>query len=394
LNRHFSESLPTVYVVDASIAITGAFVCARNQARMLVGEAHVVLVLPSQSAISEVELVDFHVVRRAQLGDLRKTLPALLRYLPQVVISSWQLCRWMKEDGASRLQFNDFYFTQLVFCRIFGFRGHVVTWVRTDPRRFGRLISRIGLRMVSLCSDNVNAVSKFIQSTLGPGTPSQLVYDCLVRASQPDPQAGCVGRQRLVYVANYIAGKGQDDALECFAAISSMYPDMTLEFWGGDMGLDKNRQYRDALVERCIALGLQQRVHFGDFLTDPRSALAGAYAAMNFSHSESFSMTVLEASAAGVPVIATRSGGPSEIIADGVTGILVPVRDRNAMVAAMRLLLDDEAKARAMGDKGREFVEQAFAPSEFRSKLLATLCLSDWARRNSDRAADAAQAVR
>ena len=64
--------------------------------------------------------------------------------------------------------------------------------------------------------------------------------------------------------------------------------------------------------------------------------------------------------ACGVPVIATRAGALSEIIEDGVTGILVPPADADALSEALRLLLSDPELCRRMGQAGRERVLKNF----------------------------------
>lgn len=135
------------------------------------------------------------------------------------------------------------------------------------------------------------------------------------------------------------------------------------------MGLDRNRAYRPALEARAAALGIADAVTFGEFAAEPRVVLEGAFAALNLSRSESFSRTVLEASACGLPVIATRSGGPAEIVVDGETGFLIPVNDVEACAAAMRVLCNDPARAARMGAAGRIRVVESFSPQVFAHQL-------------------------
>jgi glycosyltransferase involved in cell wall biosynthesis len=65
---------------------------------------------------------------------------------------------------------------------------------------------------------------------------------------------------------------------------------------------------------------------------------------------EAWGMTLLEAQAAGLPVVAGRNGGIPDIVADGETGILAPVADARAFALAVAALLDDATRRRAMGD--------------------------------------------
>lgn len=79
------------------------------------------------------------------------------------------------------------------------------------------------------------------------------------------------------------------------------------------------------------------------------------------STAEGISNTILEAMATGLPVMATRVGGNHELVADGVTGVLVPSEDVNAMAARIVAWADDMRGARQMGAKGRARVLEHFS---------------------------------
>lgn len=368
--------LPVIYLLDGSVAVTGAFVCARNIARALAGRARVVLVLPRHSTIPDIEARDFAGVRRLPLVPLRRSVRSVLAYVPALVAASVAL-RWrMRRDGACILIVNDFYLMHGTLCRITGYRGRILTWVRIDPAAFGAWLSGLWLRLAALSSDRIVAVSRHILGRLPQGLRADLLYDALDSLSEGS-QLASRGPGRFVFIGNYIPGKGQDHAIEAFAALALDHPDVTLDFFGGDMGLPKNQAYRDSLAERVAELEMKDRIRLHDFIADPGAARERALAALNFSASESFSMTVLEASGAGLPVITTRSGGPAEIIEDCVTGFVVPVGDIGAMTTAMRALADDPPRAAEMGAAGRERVAQMFSAETFRSGLFALLALDE-----------------
>jgi glycosyltransferase involved in cell wall biosynthesis len=75
---------------------------------------------------------------------------------------------------------------------------------------------------------------------------------------------------------------------------------------------------------------------------------------------EGLSNAILEAMAAGLPVVATTVGGNPELVADGRTGLLVPPRDPGALANAMSLLLADPRKAQAFGAAGKQRVMTEF----------------------------------
>lgn len=83
------------------------------------------------------------------------------------------------------------------------------------------------------------------------------------------------------------------------------------------------------------------------------------------SQAEAFSLVVVEAMAAGKPVIATRCGGPDEIIADGITGILVPVDDSAALAHAILTLAADCVVMRTMGERAAKVAAEQFSAAVF-----------------------------
>jgi glycosyltransferase involved in cell wall biosynthesis len=95
-------------------------------------------------------------------------------------------------------------------------------------------------------------------------------------------------------------------------------------------------------------------VKLAGFQTDPLSLINAADLFILPSLAEPFGLVILEAMALGKPVIATRAGGPPEIVTDNFTGLLVPPENDEAMATAIRMLLADPEKANAMGRNGRE----------------------------------------
>ena len=76
---------------------------------------------------------------------------------------------------------------------------------------------------------------------------------------------------------------------------------------------------------------------------------------------EGLGTSLLDAMAAGKPIVATRTGGIPEVVADGETGILVAPRDHDAMAEAIVRLLKDDDLRRRMGDAGRARARSLFS---------------------------------
>ncbi len=353
---------PVVFIIDASIAVTGALVAARREAELLGDLADFVLVVPQEFAVPESALAAFAHVLRLPMPQIRKSAASLLAFAPRLITSSVRIRRELRKRGCERVQVNDFYLLHGAMLRMLGFRGRIVTWIRFDPQRYGGL-SIILLAAVRQSSDAIVAVSRFIQSRLPAGLDRTLVYES--RSPEPLRPARAESERRLVYVANYIRGKGQDDAIAAFERVAERFPDARLSFVGGDMGLEKNRAYRSELEQAAKRGPAAGQITFGGPVDDLAPVYNGAYAALNFSTSESFSLTCQDASAFGLPLIATRSGGPQEIVDDGVTGFLVPVGDVDAMADRLQRLLADPKLAAGMGQRARELVAERFRPEVF-----------------------------
>jgi sugar transferase (PEP-CTERM/EpsH1 system associated) len=115
---------------------------------------------------------------------------------------------------------------------------------------------------------------------------------------------------------------------------------------------------RARLEARAAERGVDLRLL--GYRPDVEQVLAALDVFVLSSTSEGLSNTILEAMAAGRPVVATRVGGAEEMIADGVTGILVPPSDPAAMAAALRRVLTGAGGAAAMGTAARQRVEREF----------------------------------
>lgn len=367
-----NPSLPILYAIDASTHVTGAFTSLRIIAHTLHSAARIVLIIPQGHHIAASEMMEFWRVETLPILAPSKRLSVLWRYLPALLKSSWKLRRMMQRDRATCLLLNDFYLLQGVVMRLFYYRGYIATWVRCEPKRFAGPLTATILTIMRHTSDSIVTVSHYIRNILPASMHAKVIYN-IYQGRMRQIQQWVQGPKPIVYVGNYIAGKGQDMALEAFAIAAQHDRDLQLHFYGSDMRLQKNRDYRSALKTRAEQLAISHRVTFGDFVADTFLILETAYMALNCSVSESFSRTVLEASGAGVAVIATMSGGPQEILRDGETGYLIPVGDSEACATRMIELARDPYKTAIMGAAGAAHIAQHFSAEAITNMLKTEL---------------------
>jgi glycosyltransferase involved in cell wall biosynthesis len=123
---------------------------------------------------------------------------------------------------------------------------------------------------------------------------------------------------------------------------------------------DTNGSTYPPLARLRSELGLEQHVHFLGLRSDVPKVLANFDLYVLSSDTEGFSIALVEAMAAGLPAVATRSGGPETILEDGRTGVLVPPGDPQAMANALLRLANDAALRAKLAHAARESVARRY----------------------------------
>lgn len=151
--------------------------------------------------------------------------------------------------------------------------------------------------------------------------------------------------------------KGLEYFLAAAALLARRFEDARFLIVGDSI----SQAYRDELEAHAAGLGLGSRVVFTGFRRDVPELLSEVCVSVLPSLSEGLSNVVLEAMAAGVPVVATCVGGTPEMVEDGVTGLLVPPRDAAALARAVGSLLADPARGRSIGRAAQQRAAERFS---------------------------------
>jgi glycosyltransferase involved in cell wall biosynthesis len=161
-------------------------------------------------------------------------------------------------------------------------------------------------------------------------------------------------KNRVVLVPAVLReGKGHELLLRALPSLCAQVPDLRVLFAGDG---ERERELRREVADRK----LERAVHFLGFRNDIPALLAAADIVVLPSHAEALPTVLLEAAAAGRPVVATRVGGIPEVVQDDRTGILVPPNDVPALGGAILGLLQDNERARRYGREARSLASARF----------------------------------
>jgi glycosyltransferase involved in cell wall biosynthesis len=177
-----------------------------------------------------------------------------------------------------------------------------------------------------------------------------------VAVPSPTPQQDLV---KVGLIGRISPWKGQDIFLQAAAIVHQRFPQVLFEIIGS--ALFDEREYEAYIQKLCADLELEDYVEFVGFVDNVQAYIDQLNVVVHASTiGEPFGQVVIEGMAAGKPIVATRGGGIPEIVIDGETGLLVPMRDAEALAEAISTLLSDPARAVAMGKNGHRRVIEHF----------------------------------
>jgi len=223
----------------------------------------------------------------------------------------------------------------------------VGAWVRMLAFRY-----HIGGVVPVAVADKVRAT---IQQLYGYPDPPLIPNGIPTDEYAPNPDTRAQWRQAhgiepratvLTHIGRFAVQKNHALLVEAFAQVRSDAPLYLLLVGGGEL--------ENAVREQVAALGLQERVRFLGVRADVADILRASDVFVLSSRWEGNPMSVMEAMAAGLPVVSTAVGGVPELVQEGATGLLVPSEDAGALAQAMQALVDDPVRRQAMGAAARQ----------------------------------------
>lgn len=289
----------------------------------------------------------------------------------QHFVSSLALTRWLRTCGASLVHSNSFWAPELV----------VPAAVRANRpciyhcRDFYPDLDEARLSAFRKCRALIAISEGVAKSVLAhdPSLPIQIIHNPvdldqyereLVQADYRSLEGW--ENARIAGIASRISPeKGQLEFVRAAAKAAQDVPDARFLVVGGEQFTHES-DYLQRVRSEVQNLGLSEKIHFTGFI----QSMPAVYKAMDVcvlaSLREPFGRIVIEAMAAGCAVVATRSGGPQEIITDGENGLLVEPGDVEGMAKAVTDLLQDVEKRTALAESGRELVETSYSLDQVR----------------------------
>ena len=252
---------------------------------------------------------------------------------------------------------------------------HIREFGREDLGLVFDLGERLSMRLMDQLSSilivNSQAVASKFMPIFGP-RKVRLVYGSVevdwenVKTKFPIPEGTNV---RCVVVGSIQKSKGQEDAVLATSELLRLGLQPVLWIVGPTV----DRQYERRLHRIVHDLGLERFVRFVGGMDNPFSVMLQADVVLICSRSEAFGRVTVEGMLARKPVIGTRSGGTSELIQEGINGLLYNPGDYRELARKISYLSSNPAEVQRMGQKGCEWAQTRFDQARFAREILGLL---------------------
>lgn len=301
-------------------------------------------------------------------------------YGPGAMSQQFRFSRYLKRQRIQLIHTHGFYANAFALppswlvrtpIRIASIRDDGSVWTRSQ-----RAVDRIACRLADCTVVNAETIRRRLLDDGWPGDrvvviPNGVDTDRFRRRSAPSGirhELGLPADGPIVGVLARLAPcKGLEFFLDAARIVADRFPDVRFLVIGdqevlGNGAVRAGGSYRKELELRAERLGLKDRVVFAGFRLDVPEVLAElAVSVLPSVTGEGLPNSVLESMAAGLPVVATSSGGTSEAVVDGQTGFLVPPRDAAALARAIVPLIAVPALRSHMGAAGRRRIAEHFS---------------------------------
>ena len=244
-------------------------------------------------------------------------------------------------------------------------------WSRRDMGILRGRKHHVAYRMLAHLPDAVFAVSEQVRKHCVEvdrvdADRVHTIYNGLDLSTDPAERTMDPARAIVATVGNIRRVKGHDVLIRAAALVVQRFPGVRFSIAGAVL----EQAYFDELNQLLDTLDLSDKFEFAGNIMDLPQYLTGADIFVLPSRSEGFSNALIEAMAAGLPVIASDVGGNGEAIQEDVNGFLIPSEDPGALAEALIKVLSDPERGRRMGIEGRALAAKHFTTEAMMSKTV------------------------
>jgi len=352
--------------IDNSVGYTGGFRALVDYIISEKDKVKSVVILPKGSkcvTFLEKEGIQYY---EMPLLEIRKSIKSILLYFPMLFVNAWKVKYIIEKERIDVLHSNDLYNMVFYVARFMAsVKKPIVTHIRLMPSAYNAQLYGVWRYIHIHFSDRIIAVSKAVKDRFNYEA-MQVVYDSgSNKENYPLYQVSnnIEPEFNFLYLSNYIAGKGNDLALEAYILLRNRNIKVTLTFAGGTLSNKKNELFKLHLMQRAKEMGVSDRVFFEEFADDVEFKMKQYDAMLNFSVSESFSMTCFDALRFGIPLIASDCGGPAELFEHEKSGLLVRNGDVVGMSDAMCIMASNQKMREKFSVNSRLYIAERISKS-------------------------------
>ncbi|MBI4127671.1 MAG: glycosyltransferase [Parcubacteria group bacterium] len=322
-----------------------------------------VVVLPEEGSLVreltrlkiKVRILPISVIRRKDLSPL-----GMIRYLLRFIPSVKAVRRLMDELAPTLVYTNTAVLLPPALAARLAKIPHI--WHVSELLPWGRsLFTKLWLTYIALFATRIVAISRAVKAQFPNFANVTVIPDGIAltpflkikrpRLAEPVYKIGMVGRINAL--------KGQSTFIKAASLLLKEYPLLRFEIVGDTYrGQHKYRKRLERLIEK---LGIGARVHCIGFRSHIAKVLTSFDLFVMPSESEGLGLAAIEALASGLPVVASRVGGLTELITDRENGLLVPPKDPPALAHALKMLIDHPVLRRKFSECGRASAQERFS---------------------------------
>lgn len=308
---------------------------------------------------------------KLQVGEARFGR-RIIKEIIQEIIAVFRLCRIVSKEKVAVIYTNT----------IVKFSGAITAFITKRPHIWhireilpGNpdlqffMPHRILFTFISKSTDKIIANSKATKSQFqGMNTNNKLrvIYNAQERnESDKHNSLNCINGVEpadwlVAVVGTLQKRKAQDDAIRAVKIAEKVITNIKLLLIG-----DGQKEHKDYLKNLCSELNISERIVFTGYRNDVPQILSRCKILLMPSWNEPFGRVIIEAMAAGIPVVGTNGGGAKEIIQEGITGYLVSPKTPSEMAEKMIYLFRNPNVAKRLGINGKKIVAEKFSVSNY-----------------------------